>query len=181
MKKYELIYVDPPWRYRSGKVREPQLTITLQCQMRNYISFPVAEIAEVLFSQRQKVVLTLAIRNVTLLPVLGSLRIAKVNTKTPTTFFSTYNSYTNRLAGFVLTEAVRILSQSREDEKLAEALGEADCEYWEKRFKEDTEKLVQKKPGTNGVIEQFDRCWRLIVCFCVNLRAIGNGYIHLLR
>ena len=51
------------------------------------------------------------------------------------------NSYTNRLAGFVLTEAVRILSQSREDEKLAEALGEADCEYWEKRFKEDTEKL----------------------------------------
>ena len=40
--------------------------------------------------------------------------------------------------------------------KLAEALGEADCEYWEKRFKEDTEKLVQKKPGTNGVIEQFD-------------------------
>ena len=71
------------------------------------------------------------------------------------------NSYTNRLAGFVLTEAVRILSQSREDEKLAEALGEADCEYWEKRFKEDTEKLVQKKPGTNGVIEQFDGYFQL--------------------
>ena len=33
------------------------------------------------------------------------------------------NSYTNRLAGFVLTEAVRILSQSREDEKTRRGIG----------------------------------------------------------
>ena len=45
MKKYELIYVDPPWRYRSGKVQGAAINITLQCQMRNYISFPLQKIA----------------------------------------------------------------------------------------------------------------------------------------
>ena len=48
MKKYELIYADPPWRYRSGKVQGAAITITLQCQMRNYISFPLQKSQQII-------------------------------------------------------------------------------------------------------------------------------------
>ena len=45
MKKYELIYVDPPWRYRSGKVQGAAINHYATMSDEELYQLPVAEIA----------------------------------------------------------------------------------------------------------------------------------------
>ena len=45
MKKYELIYDDPPWRYRSGKVQGAAINHYATMSDEELYQLPVAEIA----------------------------------------------------------------------------------------------------------------------------------------
>ena len=45
MKKYEMIYADPPWRYRSGKVQGAAINHYATMSDEELYQLPVAEIA----------------------------------------------------------------------------------------------------------------------------------------
>lgn len=48
MKKYELIYVDPPWRYRSGKVQGAAINHYATMSDEELYQLPVAKLRQII-------------------------------------------------------------------------------------------------------------------------------------